>query len=131
MRNGRLLVEDSPTALLQKFDCDVLNKVVLKLCRLDESLLKTIDSSLTHVSKTTQRSSVEVKKGQTSKSKNSYNVFDEFSKHYLQLAAVRRASIQLEKCSREKSLHQSLIDAMRRIHGLSVVMWLTLYRHPV
>jgi len=42
MRSGRLLVEDSPTNLLQTYDCNLLEQVTLKLCRADEARAKDL-----------------------------------------------------------------------------------------
>jgi len=45
MRKGRLVAEESPDSLLQKFNTDLLEDVFLKLCRHDKAK-RELDNSL-------------------------------------------------------------------------------------
>ena len=46
MRNGRLVVEDSPAKLLEKFCCTLLEDIVLKLCLRDEKTVQEEEEKL-------------------------------------------------------------------------------------
>jgi len=146
MRKGRLLVEDSPTALLQQYECDLLEKVVLKLCRKDENISGGSDSgsnnnfsiaipqkcSTKNYSSELMQSSQDAHVGSEikgSKSKNSYNVYDKFQEN-LQLSSRRRSSIKMDEYDANAIGKTSIVNVLQRLQGLSIVMCLMLLRRP-
>jgi hypothetical protein len=42
MRNGKLMIEDSPLKLLEDFNCNLLEDIMVKLCVLDERQLEEL-----------------------------------------------------------------------------------------
>ncbi|CAL8123130.1 unnamed protein product [Orchesella dallaii] len=143
MRKGRLLVEDSPDALLQQYNCDLLEKVVLQLCRKDENISGGSDSgSNNNVSISSQRNcstknysrelmdGESLEKGNNNKSKNTYNVYDKFQEN-LELNSRRRSSIKMDECDNNtKRGCMNICNFLQRIQGLSIIMWLMLFRRP-
>lgn len=131
MRKGRLLVEDSPDTLMQTYGCDLLEQVVLKLCRKDDHASgKSSDSS----SSNNNISSVVVHSdkigrgsGGKSSSKNSYNVYEKFQEN-LRLTSQRRSSIRMDNPYRNPGAGSRFRD---RVQGMSTVLWLLFVRHPV
>jgi hypothetical protein len=45
MRNGRLMVEDSPANLLETYNCTLLEDIVLKLCLRDEKTVHAAEEA--------------------------------------------------------------------------------------
>lgn len=135
MRKGRLLVEDSPQALLQQYGCDLLEQVVLKLCRKDEQvLISSNNSSITSHDSGISEVFVADKKMKGGKNdskscKNSYNVYERFQENW-RLSSQRRSSINISQwaANQEEKSGSSLFG---RIYALSSVIWLMFMRHPV
>lgn len=132
MRKGRLLVEDSPETLLKLYESDLLEQVVLKLCRTDEKSLRRSGSD--NGSNASNNNVTEVvvadkhlKAGNKKSSKNSYNVFEKFQENW-QLSSQRRSSIRMLHWNGQQEGSDSSV--FQRIRALSTVIWLMFMRHP-
>lgn len=137
MRKGRLLVEDSPQSLLQQYDCDLLEQVVLKLCRKDEKVLMNSNNSSinSHDSGISELVVVDDKKMKGGKNnskscKNSYNVYERFQENW-RLSSQRRSSINMSQWDNANQEEKNGSTFFGRIYALSCVIWLMFMRHPV
>lgn len=157
MRKGRLLVEDSPESLLQLYQCDLLEQVVLRLCRKDDEVCRRsgeIDnnniciSSVVVLSNDDNQNQSQKAKSKSnnkslspkSKSKNSYNVQSQMSSQ--PQSVERRPSRQeIEKLRRRRSSmlslkawtedgFQSESSIYDRVRAMSTVIWLMFFRNP-
>jgi len=137
MRKGRLLVEDTPTTLLQTFKCDLLEDVMLKLCRADESNIKNLSNH-----QATSEGNKVVFKSNWKQDLSGVLNHDELDGIFRKAvgfdceisenlrrrdrdASRRRSSILLK--ARDSQLYHSF----QKISGFTSVMWLQFLRYPM
>lgn len=130
MRKGRLVVEDSPESLLDQYQCNLLEQVMLKLCRKDEQIvgIGSNSTSCNHNNKTRlaiRDNSNPMKTG--SMTKNNYNVYGKFQENW-QLQNQRHSSMRIGSTPQHGANNNTMLG---RIRALSTVIWLMFMRHPV
>lgn len=110
MRRGRLLIEETPTNLLQLYNCDLLEEAVLQLCHRDEASLNLpeITSHTQYIDAT--ESYRPYKPDNDPRTLNFSSSFMEY---------------------REQYLKTSFMSNLRRMQGFITVILLTFARHPM
>ncbi|CAL8123150.1 unnamed protein product [Orchesella dallaii] len=135
MRNGRLLVEDTPTVLLNTFKCELLEDVVLKLCRADESNIKKLSNNQANsegnkvVFKANWKQDVSgvVNQDEMNGIFRKAVGFDcEISENLKRRELTRRSSSILLRLRTNPLYH-----SFQKIQGFSTVMWLQFLRYPL
>lgn len=139
MRNGRLLVEDSPDNLLRMYECNLLEEVVLRLCRRDESEVKGTSYHTTPTTKLEPvrfqgvwppnklRPSEEVV---NNKGVMDMGVFRKQLEFDCNESYYKKGQLDCENGTVKKNGNW-LTEAVQRIYGLTTVLLLTYIRYPV
>lgn len=139
MRKGRLLVEDTPTRLLHNFQCDLLEDVVLHLCRQSESSLKNVSNSISDGDTGNKVTFTSSWKQDVSSSVvlNDDELMDGIFRKAVGFDCelsqnLRRKEEDINDDSFFSQLrYHPLYKSFQRIRGLTTVIMLTFMRHPM
>ncbi|ODM94571.1 ABC transporter G family member 23, partial [Orchesella cincta] len=130
MRNGRLLVEDTPVNLLRTFECELLEEVTLKLCRADESVLQNLTDH-GQLPKDNRHKVV----FKSSWKKKTSDVLPNHSVGTFRMSEQFEVKIpdilETTAISSKKSIWEDLCHSFKKIIGFSLIQCLTLMRLPV
>ncbi|CAL8068118.1 unnamed protein product [Orchesella dallaii] len=131
MRHGRLLFEDIPAKLLQGLQCELLDDAILILCRKDGDLKNNKTFNKVENSNCNPKFQSKPRKGSTENCElegkyRKLNDFDEERMDIQHLKKIRNERI-IEKVEEENI--PGMFSSLKKIQGLTTILFLTLIRH--